>query len=154
MEDIPIIQIITDTRTELPMRAHETDACVDLCASIKRPVRLCFGKQSLVPTGIKVHIPTSPPEFNWVLEITPRSGLANKFGITITNSPGQIDENYQGEIMVIVKNTKKNMFVIEPGMRFAQMKLTKSYNFNWLRVSSFSAETDRGDGGFGDSGHE
>jgi len=148
---VPSIQIITDTRTELPTRAHPTDACVDLCASIKKPIRLCFGKQSLVPTGIKVNIPESPEEFNWVMEITPRSGLANKFGITVTNSPGQIDENYQGEIMVIVKNTKKNMFVIEPGMKFAQMKLTKSYNFNWLRVSSFGETTDRSDSGFGSS---
>ena len=132
--NLPIIQIVTNTG--LPMRSHADDACVDLVADIENEIILYTDEQRLINTGIKVNIPPSPEEFNWVLEIMPRSGNANKHGITITNSPAQIDEGYNGNIMVILKNTKERPFTIKPGDRIAQMKLTKSYNFAWLKVRS------------------
>jgi len=148
-----IINIITNKDTKLPKRAHSSDACVDLTASIDESIILYTDEQKLISTGIKVHIKPSPinADFNWLLEITPRSGLANKHGITITNSPGIIDEAYTGIIMVILKNTKERPFTINPGDRIAQMKLTKSYKFNWHEVDSF-VETVRGAEGFGSSG--
>jgi len=150
MNNFPEIKIITDL--DLPRKAHNTDACVDITANIDEPISLCFGEQALVDTGIRVNMPETDGSFNWVLEIVPRSGFANKHGITITNSPAQIDENYTGPIKAIIRNTKTSMFKIEPGMRIAQMKLTKSYNFNWVEVDSFE-ETDRGESGLGSTGH-
>jgi len=149
----PIINIITAAGTGLPKRAHPTDACVDLTAAIDKPITLYTDEQRLIDTGIRVHIepPAVDADFNWVLEISPRSGLANKHGITITNSPGIIDQEYTGKIMVILKNTKERPFVINPGDRIAQMKLTKSYKFDWYEVDDF-AETLRGAKGFGSTG--
>lgn len=146
---VPQIEIITNT--DLPERSHPSDSCVDLRAIIDEPISLTHGEQVLVDTGIRVRMPESPPEFNWVLEIMPRSGHANKSGITVTNSPGQIDEGYTGKVMVIVRNTKKFKFIIEKGMKIAQMKLTKSYNFDWVKVESFDS-TERGVKGFGSTG--
>jgi len=149
---LPIIQIKKSVDATIPMRVHSNDACVDLTADITEKVILYTDEQRLIDTGIRVNIPVSPEEFNWVLELMPRSGNAHKHGITIMNSPAQIDEGYHGNIMVILKNTKEKPFVINPGDRIAQMKLTKSYNFAWLEVASFTSITARGVKGIGSSG--
>lgn len=147
---IPIVQIIKTNSAILPKRSHPSDGAVDLHAYITFPITLAFGEQVLVDTGIKVNLPSTEKEdFNWCFNITPRSGLANKHGITVTNSPGLIDQGYNGNIMVIVKNTKMAKFIIEPDMRIAQMKLSKSYKFTWYQVFEFTHNSDRGEKGFG-----
>ena len=152
-----VIDIKTDFINDdmyLPEYAHKTDAAVDLQANINKPIILSYGEQKLIPTGISVGLPGTPDEdFNWVLDIVPRSGLANKHGLTITNSPGKIDSSFRGMIHIIVRNTKKDAFLITPGMRLAQMQLSKAYKISWNEVDSLD-ETERGQGGFGSTGHD
>jgi len=140
-------------KMKLPEYAREGDACVDIQANTLEDVILAHGEQVLIPTGLFVELPktTGYQGFNWVLDIVPRSGLANKFGITITNSPGKIDSQYRGEIGVIIRSTRKSKIIIRPGDRIAQMQLSKSYIMRFTDVSEINA-TNRGTGGFGSSG--
>lgn len=100
----------------------------------------------LVPTGLYMEIPRG-----FKLDISPRSGLAFKHGISIVNSPGLIDEDYRGEIKVILINHDEKDFVINPGDRIAQGAFTKVYRAKW-KVTDTLTETARGEGGFGHTG--
>jgi len=150
-----LIEVKTDFVNDgmiLPEYAHKEDACVDLQANITKSLTLSFGEQKLIPTGLYVALPEGNDYFNWVLDIVSRSGLANKFGIVVVNQPGKIDSHFRGMIHVILKNTKTDIFTVEPGMRIAQMQLSKSYVIRWNEVSELDV-TDRGAGGFGSSGN-
>ncbi|MFY9590046.1 dUTP diphosphatase [Rickettsia endosymbiont of Halotydeus destructor] len=141
------IQKLVNFTNLLPSYATEHSAGMDLFAANIEPVTIKAGEISLVPTGIAIALPTS-----YEAQIRPRSGLAAKYGITVANSPGTIDADYRGEIKVILINLSKQDFVIERGMRIAQMVIAKYEQISW-EESDFLEETTRGAGGFGSTGH-
>ena len=107
---------------------------------------LGIGQRAIIPTNIKVAIPEG-----YEIQIRPRSGNAIKYGLTVVNTPGTIDSDYRGQIMVIVSNNSCNAMEIPHGMKIAQAVLCKVEKIAWLRVSSDEdlPETVRADGGFG-----
>ncbi len=132
-------------KATVPAHAYgEGDAGVDL-TSVAR-LTLAAGERALVPTGIAVAIPKGFGGF-----VQPRSGLAAKFGITLTNSPGLIDSNYRGEIKVIVQNTGDDDFLIAAGDRIAQLVIMPVEHAEFEAMDELPP-SDRGDGGFGSSG--
>jgi dUTP pyrophosphatase len=119
---------------------------MDLLAAINEPVTLAPLTRRLVPTGIAIALPPG-----YELQIRPRSGLALKHGITLPNTPGTIDEDYRGEIQVILLNASDEHFVVTPGMRIAQAVLAPVVRAAWDEVLTLD-ETARGAGGFGSTG--
>ncbi len=130
----------------LPDYATAGAAGMDILAAVAAPVTVPPGGRVLVPTGFAIAL---PPGFE--LQIRPRSGLALKHGITLPNSPGTIDEDYRGEVGIIILNTGETEFVITRGMRIAQAVLAPVARAVWREVGSLDA-TARGDGGFGSTG--
>ena len=105
------------------------------------------GERAKVPTGIAVAIPDGHAGL-----LLPRSGLAHKHGITLTNTPGLIDSGYRGELQVLLLNTDRNAsFEVAPGDRIAQLVLIAYAAPQWTAVEDFD-QTTRGSGGFGSSG--
>ena len=133
---------------ELP--AYETPgaAGMDLRAAVATdaPLVLEPGKRALVPTGFIFEIP-----FGYEAQIRPRSGLAFKNGITCLNTPGTIDSDYRGEVKVLLVNHGDERFVIERGMRMAQMVIAPVTQVA-VREAAETSETTRGAGGFGSTG--
>ena len=129
----------------LPSQAYDGDAGLDLAACER--LELGPGERGVVGTGIAVAIPEG-----WAGLVLPRSGLAAKHGLTIVNAPGLIDAGYRGEVMVILLNTDDiEGFVIEPGMRIAQLMLVEAASVGLLEVDELS-ESERGTRGHGSSG--
>ncbi len=120
---------------------------MDLLAAVSTPVHLAPGERALVPTGIAIAL---PPGFE--LQVRPRSGLALRHGIVLPNSPGTIDEDYRGEIQVIVMNAGHEGFTIERGMRIAQAVLAPIVRVEWREVDTLGATT-RDASGFGSTGY-
>lgn len=134
-----------DPRAQVPDRAHDGDAGLDLRAL--ESLRLGPGERIAVPTGLAVAIP--PGHAGLVL---PRSGLALRHGITLTNSPGLIDSGYRGELRVLMSNTDPaETFQIEPGDRIAQLVVVPIAVSEPVAVEALD-DTERGEGGFGSSG--
>ncbi|CEO17621.1 Deoxyuridine 5'-triphosphate nucleotidohydrolase [Rickettsia monacensis] len=130
----------------LPEYATEHSVGMDLIAANEQPITIKAGEIQLIPTGIAIALPDS-----FEAQIRPRSGLAVKYGITVANSPGTIDADYRGEIKVILINLGKEDFIIEKGMRIAQMIIAKYERILWEESSTLE-ETMRGSGGFGSTG--
>ena len=130
----------------LPSYATSGAAGMDLLAAVQAPMVLAPPAPPLVPTGLAIAL---PPGFE--LQIRPRSGLALKNGIILPNSPGTIDEDYRGELQVIVMNAGTEPFTIERGMRIAQAVLAPVVRAAWTEVAELD-ETQRGAGGFGSTG--
>jgi len=143
-----VIEILVTRLREdavLPTRAYEGDAGLDLAACDRH--ELAPGERALVGTGIAVAIPEGHAGF-----VTPRSGLAADHGITIVNTPGLVDSGYRGELRVILHNTDdREPFVVEPGMRIAQLVVVAVPHSELRHVESLPA-SERGEGGFGSSG--
>jgi dUTP pyrophosphatase len=131
----------------MPAKMTEHAAGFDLCAAVKEPVKLAPGEIRLVPCGFAMAMP-----MGYEAQIRPRSGLATRHGITLINSPGTIDADYRGEVQVPVINLGKAEFVIERGMRIAQMLVLPVPAVKILEVEELD-ETSRGTGGFGHTGH-
>jgi len=130
----------------VPARAYAGDAGVDLSACER--VELAPGERSLVPTGLAVAIPEGFAGF-----VQPRSGLAAKHGISIVNTPGLVDSGYRGELLVNLVNTDKHeTFVVEPGMRIAQLVIVPLPEVELVEVDELP-ESERGVRGFGSSKH-
>jgi dUTP diphosphatase len=130
----------------LPGRAYRGDAGLDLVACERH--ELAPGERALVSTGIAVAIPEGYAGF-----VQPRSGLAAKHGITIVNTPGLVDSGYRGELRVNLLNTDPaSAFVVEPGMRIAQLVVVPVPHVELSEVDELPA-SERGTGGFGSSGH-
>ena len=136
--------LIQITDSKMPEMATAGAAGYDLCAS--KSIIIKSGEFEKVPTGIKISMPTGLEA-----QIRPRSGLAAKHGITVLNAPGTIDSDYRGEICVLLINHGKKDFVIEPGMRIAQMVFAKVIKVNFEQVEQLD-ETNRGESGFGSTG--
>ncbi len=129
----------------LPARAYAGDAGVDLAACDRH--ELGPGERALVGTGLAVAIPDGHAGL-----VTPRSGLAAEHGITIVNTPGVVDAGYRGELRVILHNTDRHAsFVVEPGMRIAQLLVVAVAEVSPREVGELPA-SERGEGGFGSSG--
>jgi dUTP pyrophosphatase len=129
----------------LPSQAYDGDAGLDLAACER--VELGPGERGVAGTGLAVAIPEG-----WAGLVLPRSGLAARHGITIVNAPGLIDSGYRGEVKVILLNTDEGeRFVVEPGMRVAQLVLVEAASVRLLEVDELT-ETERGAGGLGSSG--
>lgn len=129
----------------LPTQAYEGDAGLDLAACER--VELPPGGRAVVGTGVAVAIPEGHAGL-----VLPRSGLAARHGLTIVNSPGLIDAGYRGEVKVILLNTDaREPFVVEPGMRIAQLVLVEALAVRLLEVGELPA-SERGVAGLGSSG--
>jgi dUTP pyrophosphatase len=134
-----------DERAQLPTRAHDGDAGLDLYA-LEDGV-LAPGERASVATGIAVEIP--PGHAGLVL---PRSGLAARYGISVVNAPGLIDAGYRGEVRVLLLNTDRELpFQIAAGARIAQLVLVPVALTAPVEVKVLG-DTERGAGGFGSSG--
>lgn len=131
---------------DLPGYATAGAAGMDLLAAVDAPVVLAPGTRRLIPTGLAIALPPG-----YELQIRPRSGLALKHGITLPNSPGTIDEDYRGELQVIVMNAGADPFTVERGMRIAQAVLAPVTRIAWQETDDLDS-TDRGTGGFGSTG--
>ena len=141
------VSITRDERARaLPLPGYATTASagVDLRAVEKCVLRP--GERALVPTGLRIALPVG-----YEAQVRPRSGLALKHGVTLPNSPGTIDADYRGEIMVIMQNLGDAPFVIEPGDRIAQMVVAPVSRVDWVEADTLE-ETERGSGGFGSTG--
>ena len=130
----------------LPSYATEHSAGMDLLAAVKENVTLAPGARTLVPTGLSIALPDG-----YEAQIRPRSGLAFKHGISLTNTPGTIDADYRGEVGVLLINLGQEPFVIERGMRIAQMVIAPYTRAQFSEVFELPS-TDRGAGGFGSTG--
>ena len=133
---------------DLPLPAYATmgAAGMDLLAAVAEPVTIAPGQRTLIPTGLAIALPPG-----YELQIRPRSGLALRNGIVLPNSPGTIDEDYRGEIQVIVLNTGADPFVVERGARIAQGVLAPVVRAGWEEVAELDT-TARNEGGFGSTG--
>ena len=130
----------------LPVYATEGAAGMDLLAAVAAPVVIASGQRVLIPTGLAIALPPG-----YELQIRPRSGLALRNGIVLPNSPGTIDEDYRGEVQVIVLNTGTEPFVVERGARIAQAVLAPVVRAGWDEVENLD-DTARGHGGFDSTG--
>ena len=131
---------------ELPVRASEHAAGVDLHAAIDGSLTLEPGARALVPTGIAIALPDG-----FEGQVRPRSGLAVKHGIALVNAPGTIDADYRGEIKVILINLGAEPVTFERGDRIAQLVVQRLPDVEWESVDELAA-TERGAGGFGHTG--
>ncbi len=143
---------VLDTRlgSDFPLPRYATDgsAGIDLRACVEQAVALEPGETELIPTGLAVHI--ADPSL--AAMILPRSGLGHKHGIVLGNLVGLIDSDYQGQVFVSCWNRGRDTFVIEPGLRLAQMVFVPVVQAEFEIVEEFS-ESKRGAGGFGHTGH-
>jgi deoxyuridine 5'-triphosphate nucleotidohydrolase len=132
----------------LPLPAYATPgaAGMDLLAAVAAPVTIEPGKRALIPTGLAIAL---PPGFE--MQVRPRSGLALRNGILLPNSPGTIDEDYRGEVRVILLNASDTPFTVERGMRIAQAIVAPVVRAEWQAVETLD-DTSRSTGGFGSTG--
>jgi len=130
----------------LPKYETEGSSGMDLTANVNKVIEIQPGKSEIIPTGLAISIPK-----NYEIQIRPRSGLAAKNQISVLNTPGTIDEDYRGEIKVILINLGEKKFVIEKGLRIAQMVLCPVIKAELEEVDELD-ETKRGSGGFGSTG--
>jgi len=140
------IKIINNSSNELPEYGTEHAAGMDLRANLQEEVILKPLERKLIPTGLFIELP-----IGYEAQVRPRSGLAIKKGVTVLNSPGTIDADYRGEIMVILINLSNDDFVIQHGERIAQMVVAAHEVVTW-EVAEVLQNTSRGEGGFGHTG--
>lgn len=140
------IKIINKGHHPLPAYATSQSAGMDLRANIDKSITIHPMERILIPTGLFMAL---PPGFE--AQIRPRSGLALKHGITVLNSPGTIDADYRGEIMVLLINLSVDDFIINDGERIAQMIIAKHETIEFAVVDKLD-ETERGSGGYGHTG--
>jgi dUTP diphosphatase len=134
----------------LPLPSYQSAqaAGLDLVAAVPRdqPVKLQPGARALVPTGFALELPPG-----YEAQVRPRSGLALKHGVTLLNSPGTIDADYRGELMVILVNHGSEQFLVQRGDRIAQLVIAPVASVEIVAVGALG-DTDRGPGGFGSTG--
>jgi dUTP pyrophosphatase len=145
MEELEVLISMTGG-ARLPEYATHASSGMDLCASLDAPLTLPPRERRLIPTGIHISIPEG-----YEAEVRPRSGIANRFGVTLVNSPGTIDADYRGEVKVLLINLGEEPFVIGNGDRIAQMVFKAVARAHWKTVETLP-ETKRGKGGFGSTG--
>ncbi|MDC7232008.1 MAG: dUTP diphosphatase [Spirochaetales bacterium] len=137
---------LTGPEDMMPHYGTEDSAGADLRACIDEPVTLTPGERKLIPTGLKMAIPSG-----YEGQVRPRSGLAVKKGLTVLNTPGTIDADYRGDVMVILINLGQEEVVIQRGERIAQLIIAPVTKADFQFTGSLE-ETERGHGGFGSTG--
>ena len=130
----------------LPKYETEDSSGLDLAANTDKQIKILPGKSEIISTGLAVAIPK-----NFEIQIRPRSGLAAKSQISVLNTPGTIDADYRGELKVILINLSDKVFVVEKGLRIAQMVLCPVVKAKLKEVTKLE-DTERGSGGFGSTG--
>lgn len=140
------VKIINKSSNELPEYSTTHAAGMDLRANLVEDIILEPFQRKLIPTGLFIELPVG-----YEAQVRPRSGLAIKKGITVLNSPGTIDADYRGEIMIILINLSSEKFVIQHGERIAQMVVAAHETINWESVEILE-DSARGEGGFGHTG--
>lgn len=149
-ETVPIVRIqrVREGFDDLPLPAYATDgaAGMDLRAAVDGDLTIEPGARVAVPTGLAIALPKG-----FECQVRPRSGLALRNGVTVLNTPGTIDEDYRGEIQVILANLGTDPFVVERGLRIAQAVFARYERVSFDEVDSLS-ESARGAGGFGSTG--
>lgn len=142
------VKVINKGKQQLPQYATPQSAGMDLRADIEEPIKLHPGDRVCIPTGLYIQLPSG-----YEAQVRPRSGLALKKGITVLNTPGTIDEDYRGEVGVILINHSLKYFDVNPGDRIAQLVISPVVQADLLLVDNMD-DTERGDGGYGHSGVE
>lgn len=132
---------------DLPSYATEEAAGMDVRSAVDIVIQP--SKRAMVQTGLAVEIPKG-----FEIQVRPRSGLALKHGITITNSPGTVDSDYRGELCVILHNLGDEDFVVQRGDRIAQLVMAPVARATIIEVDDFDSTTNRGAGGFGSTGRK
>ncbi len=140
------VKIINKGHQQLPAYATPQSAGMDLRANIDEPITLHPMERRLISTGLYIALPEG-----YEAQVRPRSGLALKHGITVLNTPGTIDADYRGEVMVLLVNLSDMDFVINDGERIAQMIIAKHETAHFIEVDELD-ETERGAGGYGHTG--
>ena len=140
------IKIINKSHHPLPSFATKQSAGMDLRANLESPIVLKPMQRMLVHTGLFMALP-----IGYEAQIRPRSALALKHGIPVLNSPGTIDADYRGELMVLLINLSDADFTINDGERIAQMVVTR-HEQPTLELVDALDETERGTGGYGHTG--
>lgn len=140
------IQIINKGQQPLPAYATPQSAGMDLRANIDAPIVLHPLERKLIPTGLYMALPAG-----YEAQVRPRSGLALKHGISVLNTPGTIDADYRGEIMVLLVNFSQEDFTVNAGERIAQMVIARHETVEFTVVETLD-ETERGTGGYGHTG--
>ena len=141
-----IIKIINRSGNKLPDYSTDHSAGIDVRANLKKDIVLESLERVMIPTGLFIELPEG-----FEAQIRPRSGLAVNSGISVLNTPGTIDSDYRGEIMIILINLSKERFVIRNGDRICQMIIAKYERVKFKEVKKLS-ETKRGGRGFGHTG--
>ncbi len=140
------IKVVNTGHQPLPAYATTQSAGLDLRANIEAPITLHPLERRLVPTGLHIALPDG-----YEAQVRPRSGLALKHGITVLNTPGTVDADYRGEIMVLLVNFSNEDFVVKDGERIAQMVIAQYAKATFESVEVLD-ETERGEGGYGHTG--
>ena len=140
------IRIVNHSRHSLPTYETLASAGMDLRANLTEDVLLKALGRALIPTGLFIELPVG-----YEAQVRPRSGLAIKKGITVLNTPGTIDADYRGEVMVILVNLSAEDYWVHDGDRIAQMIISTHEKAEWIEVNELK-ETERGAGGFGHTG--
>lgn len=140
------VKVINKGHQQLPAYATSQSAGMDLRANLEAPIVLKPMERKLVSTGLFIALPEG-----FEAQVRPRSGLALKHGITVLNTPGTIDADYRGEVMVLLVNFSQEEFVIRDGERIAQMVIARHEQGHFVEVEVLD-ETERGTGGYGHTG--
>lgn len=140
------IKVVNKGHQPLPEYATPQSAGLDLRANIEAPITLKPMERRLIPTGLYIALPVG-----YEAQIRPRSGLALKHGITVLNTPGTIDADYRGELMVLLVNFSDSDFIINDGERIAQMVIAR-HEQGIFKVVEALDDTERGTGGYGHTG--
>lgn len=140
------IEVINKGRQPLPAYATAQSAGMDLRANIPKSITLQPLERRLIPTGLYIALPEG-----YEAQVRPRSGLALKHGITVLNSPGTIDSDYRGELMVLLINLSQNPFTVNDGERIAQLVIARHEQAVLTAVEVLD-KTERGAGGYGHTG--
>lgn len=140
------VKVINKGKQPLPAYATTQSAGMDLRANIDSPITLKPMERRLIPTGLYIALSKG-----YEAQVRPRSGLALKHGITVLNTPGTIDADYRGELMVLLINFSAEDFIINAGERIAQMVIARHEQAAFVEVDILD-ETERGAGGYGHTG--
>lgn len=143
------VQILRPQLASLPNYATNFAAGLDLSAAIDEPIQLPPGGKAVVATGLAIALPPGCEG-----QIRPRSGLAARYGVTVLNAPGTIDEDYRGEVKVLLVNLGTEPYTIESGDRIAQLVVSQVTRVavQLVKSSDDLGDTSRGSGGFGSTG--
>lgn len=146
MEKVVVRVMRLRPEAQLPKYMSDGAAGMDLAASLDAEVTIAPGERALVGTGVAIALPPGHEA-----QVRPRSGLAYKHGVTVLNAPGTVDEDYRGEVKVLLVNHGREPFVIKNGERIAQLVVARVER---VRLEEHAAldDTRRGAGGYGHTG--